>query len=209
MFVRAQFLSPKQAVLAIPRSAVVDTGSRRIVYVASAGNEYTPREVSLGDPGNDFYPVLAGLREGERVVANGAFLVDSQTRLSGAMSGMFGGAKEFKNEKQPAPADAYKLEVQFQPDPPHAGNTSVLVPLADAAGKPVADAQVKVSFVMPAMPSMNMPEMRAAADLHWDAARKAYTGTVAVPMAGPYNVVAQASRAGRLLAEAHARTNAQ
>ena len=205
MFVRAQFDSPRKEVLAIPRSAVVDAGERQLVYVAAADGQYTPRAVKLGVADGDSYPVLAGLSAGERVVAQGAFLLDSQTRLSDGMSGKFGGAREFSPRDNTTPA--YQLKVTFQPDPPRAGKNAVVVTLADAAGKPLSDAQVKLALVMPAMPSMNMPEMRATADLAWNAARAAYTGEIAVPMAGPYNVVAQAVRGGQAAAETHAHVN--
>ena len=205
MFVRARFESARKEVLAIPRSAVVDAGERQLVYVAAADGQYNPREVKLGAADGDFYAVLAGLSAGERVVAQGAFLLDSQTRLSDGMSGMFGGAKKFAPGDKTAPA--YQLKVTFQPDPPRAGKNAVVVTLADPAGKPLPEAKVKLALVMPAMPSMNMPEMRAGADLAWNAARGTYAGEIAVPMAGPYNVVAQALLGGQAVAETHAHVN--
>jgi len=51
--------------------------------------------VQLGPAGTDDYPVLAGLKEGERIVSQGSFLIDSQTRITDGMTGMFGGSKEF------------------------------------------------------------------------------------------------------------------
>ena len=68
---------------------------RKFVYVAKGNGEFEGRQVQLGPAGTDYYPVLAGLKEGERIVSQGNFLIDSQTRITGGMTGMFGGSKEF------------------------------------------------------------------------------------------------------------------
>jgi hypothetical protein len=80
MFVQVKFAAPAgHDVLAIPRSAVLDTGMRKFVYVAKGNGEFEGRQVRLGASGTDYYPVLAGLKEGERIVSQGSFLIDSQT----------------------------------------------------------------------------------------------------------------------------------
>jgi Cu(I)/Ag(I) efflux system membrane fusion protein len=71
--------------LAIPRSAVIDTGTRKIVFVESAPGVFDLREVTLGVlSSDDLYPVLGGLKEGDKVVTTGAFLLDSENRLNPA-----------------------------------------------------------------------------------------------------------------------------
>lgn len=72
--------------LAVPVTAVLDTGQRRIVYVEEQAGHYVAREVVLGPRARDVYPVLSGLVEGERVVVHGAFLVDSQSQIEGRPS---------------------------------------------------------------------------------------------------------------------------
>lgn len=85
-------------ILAVPESSVIDTGSQRIVYRESSPGVYDGVEVHLGPrmsgPGGAmFYPVLSGLKPGERVVANGSFLVDAETRLNPAAGSIyFGGS---------------------------------------------------------------------------------------------------------------------
>jgi len=69
-------------VLAIPRSAVIDTGRHKIVYVESSPGVYDMRAAKLGALAGDYYPVAAGLEEGERVVTVGAFLIDAENRLN-------------------------------------------------------------------------------------------------------------------------------
>jgi RND family efflux transporter MFP subunit len=68
--------------LSVPRSAVIDTGENTIVYVESSPGIYDMKAVKLGPLAGEFYPVLSGLEEGERVVTVGAFLVDAENRLN-------------------------------------------------------------------------------------------------------------------------------
>jgi len=69
--------------LVIPLSAPLITGKRSVVYVAVPGEEgvFEGREVVLGPKGKDHYVVLKGLEEGERVVVNGNFKIDSAVQI--------------------------------------------------------------------------------------------------------------------------------
>lgn len=73
-------------VLSVPVSAVLDSGTRKLVYVEHAQGEYMPMEVTLGPRAGDFYPVLAGLKVGEKVAVRGNFLLDSQFQIQGLTS---------------------------------------------------------------------------------------------------------------------------
>jgi Cu(I)/Ag(I) efflux system membrane fusion protein len=75
--------------IAIPVSALLDSGERRIVYVEREPGRYEAVEVVLGPRAGDEYPVLSGLEEGDRVVARGAFLIDSQAQIEGRPSLFF------------------------------------------------------------------------------------------------------------------------
>ncbi len=86
-------------VLAIPATAVLDTGIRKIVYIDKGNGQYVGKEVALGPKAGDYYPVLEGLEEGDRVVTSANFLIDSQSQLTGGASALYGGAMEFKEEK--------------------------------------------------------------------------------------------------------------
>lgn len=216
MFVRALFTTTTADTLVVPRSAVLATGMQKLVYVAKGNGVFEARQVELGAPGEELYPVLAGLTAGERVATNGNFLIDSQTRLSGGMTGLFGGSKEFVNEDhQPAKRAAAmgaqsSAKLTFSTDPKPlkgaSGNT-FHVQLSDAAGKPITDAQIRVTILMPAMPAMNMPEMRTTGDLAWSG--KEYEGKVTVPMAGVWNVTIEAVRNGQTIASVHERLMAK
>lgn len=85
--------------LAIPATAVLDTGIRRIVYIEKSVGRYVGKEVALGPKSGDYYPVLEGLEEGDQVVTSANFLIDSQSQLTGGASALYGGAMEFKEEK--------------------------------------------------------------------------------------------------------------
>jgi Cu(I)/Ag(I) efflux system membrane fusion protein len=215
MFVQVKFAAPAGPdILAIPRSAVLDAGTRKIVYVAKSDGEFEGRQVQLGTPGNDYYPVLAGLREGERIVSQGSFLIDSQTRITAGMTSLYGGSKEFDHGRSdqgqaPAPAVAQiKLIFRSDPETPRGNSDATLhVTVLDASGKPLTDVQVKVTLIMPAMPAMGMGELRAATNLAWK--NPDYVGTIKVPSAGSWNVEVNASRNGQLLASYHARLNVQ
>jgi len=68
-------------VLAIPRTAVLATGTRTIVYVDQGNGVYEQRTVKLGRVGDDLWEVLEGIMEHERVVTTGNMLVDAQAQL--------------------------------------------------------------------------------------------------------------------------------
>ena len=70
--------------LAIPQEAVLDTGTRQIVFVADGEGKFRPREVTLGPRAAGYYPVMVGLAEGERVVSSPNFLIDSESRFEAA-----------------------------------------------------------------------------------------------------------------------------
>jgi Cu(I)/Ag(I) efflux system membrane fusion protein len=64
----------------VPRDAIVDTGLQQHVFVAT-GNRFEPREVTLGLQLTDRVEVRSGLKDGERIVTAGVFLLDSESRL--------------------------------------------------------------------------------------------------------------------------------
>jgi multidrug efflux pump subunit AcrA (membrane-fusion protein) len=222
MFVNATFVSTAaQSSIVVPRSAVLDTGTRKIVYLARPNGVFEAREVEVGAPTEDLFPVSKGLILGDKVVLSGNFLIDSQTRLSSGMSGLYGGSKEFAGTGQPqtasgAPAIAgtepspAKLDFHVDSDPVKAGeDTPFHASLTDANGKPIGDAHVTVTLVMPAMPSMGMSEMKSSFDLPWNSGQQMYTGKGHAPMSGSWIVSVEAQRNGGVIASLHTRLIAQ
>jgi Cu(I)/Ag(I) efflux system membrane fusion protein len=75
--------------LVVPVSAVLDSGARRLVWVEREPGRYEAALVVLGPRAGALYPVLAGLKEGDRVVVRGNFLLDSQSQIEGKPSLLF------------------------------------------------------------------------------------------------------------------------
>ena len=88
-------VTKEQKVLAVKKDAVLDTGIRKVVYVELEQGVYSMREITTGPLAGNYYLVRSGLKEGEKVVVSGNFLIDSQMQLSGKPSIMFPKGLEF------------------------------------------------------------------------------------------------------------------
>ena len=75
-----------QLLLAVPVTAVLDSGVRKLVYVEKSKGQFAPVEIVTGPRTDDSYPVLSGLSEGDKVVTRGNFLLDSQFQIRGLPS---------------------------------------------------------------------------------------------------------------------------
>jgi RND family efflux transporter MFP subunit len=73
--------------LVVPSDSVVDTGERKIVFVARGAGRFDPRPITTGAAFNGRYEVLEGLRDGEVIATSGQFLLDSESRIRGARTG--------------------------------------------------------------------------------------------------------------------------
>jgi Cu(I)/Ag(I) efflux system membrane fusion protein len=88
MYVDAEIETGNPApVLAIPESAVLDSGARQSVLVDRGERRFEPREVKLGQRGNGYVEVREGLHEGEPVVVSANFLIDAESNLKAALKG--------------------------------------------------------------------------------------------------------------------------
>jgi Cu(I)/Ag(I) efflux system membrane fusion protein len=92
MWAEVEIDTESAELLSVPASAVIDTGTRYIAFVEGADNHLEPRELKLGARTDDYYEVLEGAKEGERVVSRALFLVDSESQLKAALAGMDSGA---------------------------------------------------------------------------------------------------------------------
>ncbi len=88
MYAQVELPTAGGTVLAVPNSAVIDSGNRRVVLVDQGEGRFEPREVRLGARGDEFVAVTEGLKEGERVVVAANFLIDAESNLKAALSGM-------------------------------------------------------------------------------------------------------------------------
>jgi Cu(I)/Ag(I) efflux system membrane fusion protein len=80
-------------VLSVPVSAVIDSGTRQIVLVQLAQGRFEPRTVKLGLRSENFVEVLEGIAEDEQVVTSANFLIDAESNLKAALTGMGGGSE--------------------------------------------------------------------------------------------------------------------
>lgn len=76
------------AALTVPRTAVLDSGTRQLVLVALPEGRFEPRAVRLGAHSGDQIELLEGVQEGESVVVSANFLIDAESRLQSALDGM-------------------------------------------------------------------------------------------------------------------------
>jgi len=69
-------------VLVVPETAVIDTGMKKVVYIERESGIFDAVEAVLGSRSGGYYPVVSGLKKGDRVVAAGTFLIDAESRLN-------------------------------------------------------------------------------------------------------------------------------
>lgn len=72
--------------IAVPKEAVLDSGTRKILFVEESPGRYAPREINVGREAEGYYEIVSGLKEGEKVVVSANFLIDSESRLKSSLS---------------------------------------------------------------------------------------------------------------------------
>jgi Cu(I)/Ag(I) efflux system membrane fusion protein len=121
MFGEVLLLGKAREALRIPADAVIETGTKSLVFVALADGKFQPREVRLGQTDADWTEVVLGLEAGEGVVTRANFLVDSESRLRASLD-----ALSAASAKQAVPAAASASPAAASPSPaaadPHAGH---------------------------------------------------------------------------------------
>ncbi len=81
MFADVTLSEPQRDVTAVPQSAVINTGTRSIVFVVDEKGTFQPREVATGTSDGNFIEIRSGLSAGEKVATGANFLLDSESRL--------------------------------------------------------------------------------------------------------------------------------
>jgi Cu(I)/Ag(I) efflux system membrane fusion protein len=104
MFASVALDQGRRDVLLVPSEAVIRTGRRTLVMLALDGGRFRPAEVRVGAEGGGKTEVLAGLAEGEKVIASGQFLIDSEASLAGLQARPIGGEAPPTSKPQPSPA---------------------------------------------------------------------------------------------------------
>lgn len=103
MFANVELASAaRKAIVAIPVSAVIDSGTRQVVLIQVGEGRFEPREVKLGTRGGEYVEVLSGVSEGEDVVVAANFLIDAESNLKGALGAFGHGSHGGSQAAQPA-----------------------------------------------------------------------------------------------------------
>jgi len=80
-------VAAKGPVVAVPVSAVIDSGTRQIVLIERGAGRFEPREVKLGARSDTYVEVIEGVKDGEPVVVAANFLIDAESNLKAALGG--------------------------------------------------------------------------------------------------------------------------
>ena len=88
MFANVQLKINYGKQIVVPQEAIMDSGDKQYVFVVHDGGVFEPRVIQMGAKLEGNVVVLSGLNAGETIVTSGNFLIDSESRLKSAMSGM-------------------------------------------------------------------------------------------------------------------------
>jgi Cu(I)/Ag(I) efflux system membrane fusion protein len=146
---------PQYEFLCVPERAVIDTGSKKVVYVEREPGMFEGVEVQLGPRQDEYYPVIKGLKAGDKIAAAGGFLIDAETRLNpAAASTYFGASGGPQSSDRPAtPPASSRHQGDQAPDDENIKNIEQL-PEAD---RKVALAQGSCPVTGAALGSMGVP----------------------------------------------------
>jgi len=90
MWANVEMKIPLGRKLVVPEDAVMDSGTMQMVFVDRGQGYFESRHIQVGSRVQEYYEVISGLKEGEKVVTSANFLIDSESRLGGGMAGMPG-----------------------------------------------------------------------------------------------------------------------
>ena len=187
--------------LVIPDTGVFRTGEHNVVFIDRGDGYLTPAEVELGAHLGHSFQVLKGLHAGQRIVSSANFLIDSESQLQAA-AGTFvpppPGVSAAAGQPQ-IQGPAVSVDLTTDPNPPARGKDKLIVTLKDSAGKPLAGAQISVTFYMAAMPSMGMAAVKAQSTLT-DQGNGTYSGTIDLQSGGTWQVTITATKHGQPVA---------
>jgi len=97
MFVNAIIKVPLGSAIVVPVTAVLDTGTRQVVWVESSPGMFEPRDVKVGQQTDDKIQIISGINPGDKVAVSGGYLIDSESQLKGG-----GGQDHSKHTGKPA-----------------------------------------------------------------------------------------------------------
>ena len=205
--------------IAVPEQAVMDSGTRKLVFLVRGEGLFEPREVKVGPKIGSFYEIKEGVQAGDRVVTSGNFLIDSESKLMAAtdmmgslgmggirmeqaqmgkmdMGGMSGESQPEKMKEMAKASGERKvggLTLTFSTEPaaPRIGENLIRVIVKGEGGKPLPNANVQLTYTMP------MPGMMPATVPMKPAKDGAYEAKVNLGMGGQWDLTVTVQRAGQ------------
>ena len=127
MYARVELASSrgKGRALAVPDSAVLDTGTRQLVLVQRGEGRYEPRPVKLGMRADGYVEVLEGVKAGENVVVSANFLIDAESNLKAAFSGFGQGGDSAGSDQRVSDRRGSDQKGEAKPAAPAVGAVAV------------------------------------------------------------------------------------
>jgi RND family efflux transporter MFP subunit len=209
MYVNVCAKLPMGRQLVVPASAAFHSGTKNLVFVYRDEGNIEPREVELGPQVGDELVVTKGIKAQEQIVTSANFLIDSEAQLQAAAGALVPpppGAGQAASMNTPAQQQA-SVELTTDPDPPHKGGNTVRVKLTGQDGKPIAGANVTVTFFMAAMPAMGMAAMKTVISAS-DKGGGMYEGKGDLGSGGTWQVTIRAQQNGQTIANKQLTLNA-
>lgn len=211
MFVNVDLKSALGRQLAVPASAVFQTGTRQLVFLDHGNGTLEPKDVVLGPRVGDNFVVLKGLEAHQQIVTSANFLLDSESQLraaAGSYTPPPPGAGNATPRKTAEHAPAVNIAFTTDPNPPHKGANSFRVALTRADGSSVNGSEVTVTFYMAAMPAMGMAAMNTSSKL-MQKGNGLYEGTGVLGSGGIWQVTITVQQDGHTTAIKQLRVNAE
>lgn len=210
MFVNVDLRTNLGRQLVIPASAVLQSGTRQLIFLTDGKGRIEPKEVILGPREGDDFVIVKGLHAGQQIVTSANFLIDSESQLQAAAGsytppppGAGGTAATPQSETA-----ATSIEFATTPSPPRKGTNAFHVKLRTSGGAPIDGAEVTVTFYMPAMPAMGMAAMKTTVTLTGKG-NGVYEGTGTLESRGSWQVTITARKDGKTIAARQMRVNAE
>ncbi len=182
--------------LVVPKDAVLDTGTSQYAFVDRGDGYLEPREVKVGPDVSAGRVITGGLDEGERVVTAANFILDSESRLKGAIDAM---GRPVPAEAQAASASTITAEVTTSPTPAKVGRNRIRAVIKDASGQPIPDAEVAIRLFMPQMTGMAQVDVRGSLK---PAGSGIYEGEVELPIAWSFDTTVTVRKGGQIVGTA-------
>jgi hypothetical protein len=200
MYVNCDLKAPLGRQLAVPSSAVFQTGTRSLVFLYKGNGYLKPTEVTLGPQTGDYFVVLKGLKPHQQIVTSANFLIDSESQLQAAAGSFVPPPPGAGSNSPSANASAVgNIDFTTDPTPPQKGQNVFHVRLTDNKGAAMSGAQVTVRFYMAAMPAMGMASMNTTVTLT-DKGNGLYVGAGSLGSGGTWQVTITAQKNGQTIA---------